>query len=186
MNRRTLIGWLLSTLAALPFGSLRLRGQAAQLSSDAAAALGALVEAVLPSSDRDAASRLDDFQEWLSDYRSGADMGFGYGILRRRVTPTIDVAVYERQLLELMRAAADEGMTLESMPVAGRLEIVEASLHQRGVEAMPSRPDGRHVVSDFMSFYYFSSDAHDLAYEARIRKNACRALRGMGDRPAPL
>lgn len=186
MKRRTVIGWLLSALATLPFGSLRLRGQSAQLSSDAAAALGELASAVLPSSDREADSRLDDFQAWLSDYRSGADMGFGYGILRHRVTPTIDVTLYERQLLELMRAATDRGTTLASMPVAGRLEIVEASMRQYGIEAMPSRPDGRHVVSDFMSHYYFSSDAHDLAYQARIGRNVCRGLTGMGDRPAPL
>ena len=52
--------------------------------------------------------------------------------------------------------------------------------------APAGRPDGGHVATDLMAFYFNSIDANDLAYRARIGRDTCRGLEGSENRPAPL
>jgi hypothetical protein len=51
---------------------------------------------------------------------------------------------------------------------------------------LPQSPNGAHIAADLLSFYFTSSDANDLCYQARIARDACRGLDGSDRPPAPL
>lgn len=183
MNRRSILQLLATAAAALPWRGVLAQGGA--LGDQAEATLRAVAPAVLPSAlgARGADAVVDDFLRWLRGYKSGADMGFGYGIVRKRVTPTITPAAYRQQLEAL---AGTAGSSFAALPVPERRRAIAAALEKAGVRDFPSRPDGTHVVSDFMSFYFTGSAANDLCHQAEIGRDKCRTLAGSSSRPAAL
>ena len=185
MNRRTLLRLLGAASAALPFRPSLAQTHAAPLSPDAVVTLRAVAGAVLPSAlDAGGADLVvESFLTWLRGYRSGADMGFGYGVVRHRVTPTIVPATYTEQLTALDRGA-DGGFA--RLAVEARRTVLRSALDAAGVTDLPSAPTGAHVVADFMSHYYHGADANDLCYQARIGRDRCRTLAGSSRRPDPL
>ena len=153
-------------MAALGLG----RAQAA-FPGEHAEHLRALARVVLPS-EVDAAATAAKFAEWVRGYRAGAEMDHGYGFTRLRSKPTLAVANYARQLA-----------ALGAQPTAAQ---VTAALEEAKITDIPRTPDGRHVASDLMAFYFRSSEANDLCYRARIGRDECRGLPGSEDAPKEL
>jgi hypothetical protein len=162
MRRRTVLGWF----AALGTG----RAQPA-FPGDHVEHLRALARVVLPS-DVDAPAVAAKFAEWVRGYRAGAEMDHGYGFTRLRTKPALAVANYTRQLA-----------ALGPQPTA---DAVAAALKEAKVIDLPRTPDGRHVASDLMAFYFRSSDANDLCYRAAIGRDLCRGLSGSENAPKEL
>ncbi|SPE32602.1 conserved exported hypothetical protein [Candidatus Sulfopaludibacter sp. SbA3] len=162
MNRRTLLRWL----ATIPIFS---RWAWAQSTED----LRALAAIVLPAElGVDGIRRVADaFAVWVRDYRPGAGMDHGYGFTRLRTKPPSPAATYLKQLQELR---------------GGGRDAVLAAMEAGKITAMPMTPDGRHVASDLMAFYFRSSEANDLCYRAAIGRDQCRGLAGSDQPPAPL
>jgi hypothetical protein len=187
MYRRSLLQLIGASVAALPWRGSLAQAQAAPLGEAAARTLRAVAPAVLPLElgtagvDRE----VDRFLEWLRGYKSGAEMGFGYGMLRKRVTPTITPETY-RQQLESIEQGAPAGSSFGALPIQERQRVITAALERAGVKDFPSSPDGTHVISDFMSFYFTSTEANDLCYRAAIGRERCRTLAGSSTRPAPI
>jgi hypothetical protein len=188
IDRRTLLCWLISGAAAWPLRGVRLHAQAAALSDVSLATLRALAPAVLPS-ELGAAGHdkvVGEFVQWVASYRSGAERNWGYGHPRRTVTPVIGAATYDAQLSALdARARAGAG-ALSTLPLDVRQSMAAAALDAAEIRALPGSPDGRHVLADFMSFFYNSGAATDLVYRARIAPTTCRGLAGAGTRPATV
>lgn len=167
MRRRTLLSWLTSIWP--------LRAWAQAPPADTLRALGAVV---LPSElgaegiDRTASA----FTRWVQDYRPGAEMDHGYGFTRLRFKPPSPAAAYARQLdaLRPVLLGSDE---------AAKRAAVEAALQQANVTALPQSPDGKHVASDLMAFYFRSAEANDLCYRAHIGRYQCRGLAGSEKEP---
>jgi hypothetical protein len=72
------------------------------------------------------------------------------------------------------------------LPLEVRRAILDTAFKQAGIQNLPSRPDGKHVIADLMSHYFRSSAANDLCYNARIGRNTYRAIRISTARPQPL
>lgn len=76
---------------------------------------------------------------------------------------------------------------LEAIRLNGDVEsnrtAVEAALEQAKVTALPPTPDGKHVASDLMAFYFRSSAGNDLCYRAHIGRDECRGLAGSEREP---
>ena len=181
MTRRFLVRWALSLLAVAPFARVRLFAQVRSLDEVDRGALRTLAKVTLPSAlGADGAEDVaESFLRWIAGYRAGAEMSPGYGVPRLRRTPDLDISTYRPQLQSLR-----EGMDSEdSAAVKAR---IRDSLEAAGIEALPSRPDGRHVIADLLSYYLGSSEARDLCYQAEIRRHTCPGLAGMDERPAPL
>jgi hypothetical protein len=106
------------------------------------------------------------FERWVRDYRPGAEMDHGYGFTRLRSKPQSPATVYVEQL----RALGPSG-------------DVAAALEQAKVTSLPQTPDGKHVASDLMAFYFRSSEANDLCYRAHIGRDECRGLAGSDKEP---
>ena len=168
--RRTLLRWL---GAITP---LRAWAQTAAFPGDQARTLRWLAAVVLPS--ELGAAGLENaaaqFERWVREYRPGAEMDHGYGFTRLRSKPPSPAPAYLRQLGELRLTG-----NTESDHAA-----VEAALEQAKVTALPQTPDGRHVASDLMAFYFRSSAGNDLCYHAHIGRDECRGLPG-SDREPP-
>ena len=185
MERRAFLCWLLSGAAALPHRGIRLHAQAAAFPQDALTTLRAVAAVVLPSALGDAGHDkvVNDFVQWLAAYRSGAERSWGYGSPRKSGTATIDAARYASQLGELDARARTRGGTFAALPAASRRELVSELLSQSETRDLPSAPNGRHVVPDFMALFFTSGPAYDLAYGARIARGTCRGLQGSAARP---
>jgi hypothetical protein len=185
MKRRTLLQYFLSGLAALP---ARLRAQSATLSPASELNLRALADVVLPQEigeqGRDAAVRA--FLTWARDYRADVATDSGYGFPRLRRTPPSPTARYAAQLDALDRQARARNHSFTDLPRDERRVLVEAAIAEAKVERLPSRPDGGHVASDLMGFYFNSIEANDVAYRAKIGRDMCRGLAGSENKPAPL
>lgn len=184
MKRRTLLQVFLTLVAALP-DRVRLFGQSTLTANDEAR-IRAIADVVLPSEIGvdGRAEAVTGFLRWLREYRAGADMDHGYGFPRLRRTPPSPAARYSAQLDELDRPAGAGGFA--SLTRDDRRASLEAAIAAAKIDRLPGRPDGSHVATDLMSYYFNSNEAHDLAYRAAIGRDSCRALEGSENRPAPL
>jgi hypothetical protein len=186
MQRRTLLQFLLSGISVLG-ARVGLHGQAAALADVDVERLQTLARVVLPQEiGQTGHSRVvTSFVGWLRDYRPEAETDHGYGFPRLRRTPANPSAHYRAQL-DALDVAAGRGRTFASLSLDEQRTIVEAAVLAAKVERLPSRPDGGHVATDLMGFFFDSAEANDLCYRAQIGRDACRGLSDSDDRPAPL
>jgi hypothetical protein len=181
MQRRTLLQLVLALVTALP-AKVRLFAQSApSLSAGDEARIRAIGEVVLPAEiGPDGRTKaIDGFLSWLKDYRAGVDTDHGYGFTRLRRTAASPAAKYPAQLAAL-------GADFLGVSTDARRRRIEEAIIAAKVERLPWRPDGGHIASDVMSFYFNSIEANDLAYRAAIGRDTCRGLAGSENRPAPL
>ena len=174
MRRRSLLQKLSSLLATLPVLRRLALGKASEFSPDQRRVLIELASIVLPSDvgKSGVAAVVAKFEQYVREYRAGADTDHGYGFTHVSSKPPSPIEVYAEQLSSfptpLMRAAVTEQL--------GRMRVRE----------LPRVPEGRSVIADLMSFYFRSSEANDLCYAAYIGRDDCRGLAGCEARPAPL
>ncbi len=187
MKRRTLLHVLLSGFAALG-ARIGLRAQAGLPQGIDGSTLRALGDVVLPGElgPEGRARVIAGFLTWLDDYRANADTDYGYGFPRLRRTPPSPAARYPPQLEALEEAARRRGAGFAESSPDVRRAIVESAIAAAQVDRLPRRPDGGHVATDLMGYFFASVDATDLCYRARIGRDTCRGLAGSGERPAPL
>lgn len=181
MLRRTVLRWIATATGTLPFPACRSWAQTATFPGPHRSTLRELAAIALPS-ELGAAGRdrvVEKFEQWVRDYRPGADMDHGYGFTRIRSKPPSPAPAYLAQLQALHESLADADSP-------SRRKAVEAALEQAGIKDLPRMPDGRHVIADLMSFYFQGSEANDLCYRAAIRRYSCRGLDGSDNPPPPL
>jgi hypothetical protein len=182
MRRRTLIQSALALVASLPFRGVRIWAQAAAFPGAREDTLNELAATVLPSSlgrtKTDAIAA--QFIQWVREYRSGAAMSPGYGAPRIRYKGPSPVPDYQTQLTQLAAGA------MASKDVAVRRRQLTEYLKKENIADLAAVPEGKNVVVDLMSLYFYSSPAHDLAYEAAVGKDTCRTLKNSESAPAPL
>jgi len=188
MRRRTLLQALASTLPALPLTRVRLAAQVRQLTPEAIAVLRDVAATVLPASigGDGVALVTDRFVAWTRDYEEGVALAHGYGHPRVEKSGPSPVPDYVAQLAAIDAAARARGGTFGALPAETRRAVLDEALKTAGVNALPGRPQGRHVVADLMAFYFRSSEANDLAYRARIGRQTCRTVALTTRQPSPI
>lgn len=174
MERRTLLQLLLGLVAALP-AKVRAFAQPSALGQTDEVRLRALADIVLPAEiGADGRARVvDNFLRWLREYRAGADTDHGYGFTRLRRTAPSPASKYPAQLAALDLDGDARG-------------AVEQAILSAKIDRLPARPDGGHIATDLMAFYFNSAEANDVAYRAAIGRDACRGLAGSQNRPPAL
>jgi hypothetical protein len=188
MNRRTVLQRLASTAAALPFVRLRLAAQARELTPEATATLREVAQTVLPASlgPVRVEAVVTKFIEWTYGYREGAALAHGYGHPRLRFAPPSPVPRYVEQLDALAGAAQSRGGRFAALDFETRRHLLDEALTAAGVDRLPQRPSGQHVVADLMASYFRSSEAADDCYRAAIGRQKCRPIAVTTKRPEPL
>jgi hypothetical protein len=174
MLRRTYLQRLSALLGLSTLPAYTASGQSQTFKEQERQTLLEISSIVLPSAlgKQGTASIVAKFEEYVRDYRPGADTDHGYGFTHVVPKPESPLATYAKQL-----AAITQPVTRAS---------IEASLQQAQVKALPRVPDGKSVISDLMAFYFRSSDANDLCYSAAIGRDQCRGLAGSDKAPLPL
>jgi hypothetical protein len=153
------------------------------------ATLESIADVVLPAEIGDAARRdaVRGFVRWIRGYREGADMEHGYGHTRVHATGPSPARRYPVQIAALEKAARARGAdTFTSLLVDARRSILEGAILDAAVERLPTRPDGGHLATDLMAFYFRSATAANVCYRARIDRDSCRGLPGSERAPAAL
>lgn len=186
LKRRTLLQWIVSGTAALPLMRVDLRAD--ELNAGHVFVLRDVATSVLPSAlgakGQDAA--VDAFLRWIRDYKEGVPLSHGYGEPRLVRSGPSPAPGYGTQITALQQAASERGGRFGALPLDARRAILDAAFTAAGVQSLPARPDGKHVVADLMAHYFRSSAANDLCYNARIGRNTFRAIRVTTVRPRPL
>jgi hypothetical protein len=188
MLRRTLLQWIASCAAVLPFQRVRLLAQPRELTPDAIAMLHEISATVLPASlgaERVRATA-DRFVQWTRGYREGVALAHGYGHPRLQKTGASPVPGYVSQLAALNAEARAKGGRWSSLDVETRRALLDAALTKANVRTLPPRPMGQHIVADLMAFYFRSSEANDVCYSAMIQREVCRPIAVTIRRPEPL
>ena len=188
MQRRTLLQWLATVPAIVPFQSIRLFAQPRELTPPAIAALHEIAATVMPSTLGAARVRsvTDKFVAWTRGYREGVALAHGYGHPRLQKSGPSPVPVYLAQLTALETAAKGQGARWSALDLETRRSLLDASFVKAGVRGLPPRPSGQHVVADLMAFYFRSSEANDECYQALINREVCRPIEVTIRRPQPL
>jgi len=188
MKRRTVLQWIATLPAILPFARLRVLAQPRDLTPAAVAVLHDIAPTVLPASlgtDRVRAIT-DKFVGWTRGYREGVALTHGYGHPRLQRSGASPVPGYVAQLAALEAEARLKGARWPALDLETRRSLLDAALAKAGVRALPPRPSGQHVVADLMAFYFRSSEANDECYKALINREVCRPIAITTKKPAPL
>jgi hypothetical protein len=196
MKRRTLLQRAAAVMAMLPLDRIRIFAQPRELTPEAVATLHEVAATVLPASIGAAKIRdvADQFVAWTRGYREGVALAHGYGHPRLVKCGATPAPVYIRQLAALDAEAVRHGSgqarargaAWAALDPEARRTILDQALAQAGVRALPPRPMGQHVVADLMAFYFRSSEANDLAYNALINREICRPIAITTRKPEPL
>jgi len=191
MKRRTLLQWLggvAGAVATVPLRTMRVFAQPRELTHESVATLYEIAATVLPASLGAARVRAiaDKFVAWTRGYREGVALAHGYGHPRLVKSGASPVPGYVRQLAALAAAARAKGKPWPALDPEARRAILDAALAEAGVRSLPPRPMGQHVVADLMAFYFRSSEANDLAYNALINREVCRPIAITTRKPEPL
>jgi hypothetical protein len=188
MRRRTLINLALRATTLAPFYNLRLAAAVREFPPESLASLRRVARVVLPSElgARGADDQVERLARWVREYREGAELDHGYGRPRIRFAPASPVETYVKQIEALDAAARAQGGPFERLSRDAQRAIIDASLEAAGVDALPPRPAGRHVVADLMAVYFRSTEANDAAYRAHIGRDTCRPITFIVNRPRSL
>jgi hypothetical protein len=188
VNRRSLIKLALTGTALSPFVRLGLSAAVQEFGVESVTILRRVARIVLPGEIgvRGADEQVERFAKWVREYRAGAELEHGYGRPRIRYAPPSPVEIYAAQLREIDTVARAKGQPLDTLDRETQRAILDASFKAAGVEDLPARPMGRHVVADLMAHYFRSSEANDLAYRALIGQQNCRPITLVVERPRPL
>lgn len=192
MKRRALLQWMVSGAVTLPVWRADLSAvalaQADVLSTGQVFVLRDVATTVLPSviGAKGHDEAVDNFLRWLQDYREGVPLSHGYGEPRLVRSGPSPASGYGTQIAALQQAATERAGRFGALPLEVRRAILDTAFKQAGIQNLPSRPDGKHVIADLMAHYFRSSAANDLCYNARIGRNTYRAIRISTARPQPL
>lgn len=192
MKRRALLQWLASGAVTLPVWRADLSAvalaQADLLSTSQVFVLRDVATTVLPSviGAKGQDEAVDNFLRWLRDYQEGVPLSHGYGEPRLVRSGPSPAPGYGTQIAALQQAATERGGRFGALPLEVRRAILDTAFKQAGIQNLPSRPDGKHIITDLMAHYFRSSAANDLCYNARIGRHTFRAIRVTTVRPQPL
>ena len=186
VSRRSAMKAIGTTVAAIGVSpQTAAQSNTPSISTDDVATLNAIADVVLPRElgADGRRSTVTAFVRWIRGYKGGAETDHGYGVTRIRRTAASPALGYSAQLTALQSSA---GGAFQTIAVDDRRPLVEAALASARIDRLPARPNGGHVISDLMAFYFNSPAAADLCYRAAIGRHDCRGLPGSEKPPEPL
>lgn len=187
INRRGFVG---SVAASVPIAAasrhLLRSGKSAPLDD---ALIGALGHSLLPTElGSDNIDRVvDEFQQWLEQYSTDAELNHGYGTSEIDYTPGDPTSRWQDQLDGLNAEAQRRfGASFVDLDADVRRNIIRQQIADNRLDRLPRAYRARHVAVGLLAYFYASPEATDLCYKAAIGKNRCRPLRRSPDEPISL
>lgn len=187
INRRGFVG---SVAASVPIAAasrhLLRSGKSAPLDD---ALIGALGHSLLPTElGSDNIDRVvDEFQQWLEQYSTDAELNHGYGTSEIDYTPGDPTSRWQDQLDGLNAEAQRRfGASFVDLDADVRRGIIRQQIADDRLDRLPRAYRARHVAVGLLAYFYATPEATDLCYKAAIGKNKCRPLRRSPDEPISL
>lgn len=187
INRRGFVG---SVAASVPIAAasrhLLRSGKSAPLDD---ALIGALGHSLLPTElGSDNIDRVvDEFQQWLEQYSTDAELNHGYGTSEIDYTPGDPTSRWQDQLDGLNAEAQRRfGASFVDLDADVRRGIIRQQIADDRLDRLPRAYRARHVAVGLLAYFYASPEGTDLCYKAAIGKNKCRPLRRSPDEPISL
>jgi hypothetical protein len=177
IRRRQFLGWMAGFIPAVAIVRGAHRLSIAELNA-APETLDALGLAILPKELGEAQILrvVAAFRAWLDGYRENAELLHAYGASRLTCSGPTPATRWIAQLDQL-------GKSFASLSIGERQAIVRSALGGERNVSLGSPERANHVAIGLLSFFYASSAATDLCYEAAIGKNTCRPLARSPERP---
>lgn len=187
INRRGFVG---SVAASVPIAAasrhLLRSGKSAPLDD---ALMGALGHSLLPTElGSDNIDRVvDEFQQWLEQYSTDAELNHGYGTSEIDYTPGDPTSRWQEQLDGLNAEAQRRfGASFVDLDADVRRGIIRQQIADDRLDRLPRAYRARHIAVGLLAYFYATPEATDLCYKAAIGKNKCRPLRRSPDEPISL
>ncbi len=151
----------------------------------------AVAEAVLPEEigPGGVQDALRDFARWLDGFRPVAVLPHPYLSSDRVRYGSADPAPMWNSQLEALDLLArhQHRRGFSELPVAERREILATELDRHAPEAsLPAPATADHVAVGLLAWFASRPATTDLAYRARIGRQACRTLASGVERPSTL
>jgi len=154
------------------------------------AVLAALAPIVLPRAalGEDGVIRVvADFLTWLDGFEPVSERDHPYDGGDILYGPPDPAPLWKSQL-EALNLEADKryDTTFAELGESRRQEILERQLPEHIPEDMPYAGAATHVAIGLLAWFYATSEANDLALDAKVGRETCRGLASGVDRPEPL
>lgn len=156
----------------------------------AKATLGALGRIVLPQKalgDAGVTRVIDEFLTWLDGFEPVAERDHLYDSADILYGPPHPAPLWGAQLEALtIEAGKRFGAPYTEISEARQREILERQLPEHLPENMPYAGAATHVAIGLLAWFYATTEANDLALQAKIGRYTCRGLESGPDKPARL
>jgi len=185
------------TGAAAVGGSLGLTGCARAEESPARSSLDqalllAVADAALPVGALGAEGTeraVVDFIAWIDAFEPVAELDHPYLTDELRYGPAHPGPRWQADLEALdIEAQRRLGVPFRELDRQGRVDLLTRAIGDEGPDdgRFPSPARARHVTVGLMAWFYSTSAANDLGYEARIGRHDCRGIASLPKAPSPL
>jgi hypothetical protein len=162
-------------------------GSESALPEQTLAAVGRLV---LPSTELGEAGIdrvLEGFQNWLDEFEPVAELPHAY-IWTDEILygPAHPGPLFRAQLEALeIEAEKDKGASFTELSAAEQEAILRRQLPRDLPAGLPDAGRAPHVALGILAYFYDTSEANDLCYQAAIESQTCRGLESSSSEPAP-
>jgi hypothetical protein len=124
------------------------------------------------------------FRRWMNDYREHAELLHAYGASRLSFAGPTPATRWMSQLDTLDASARSSlGKSFVAATIEERRTLVRAALAAERNPSRGSTERANHVANALLAYFFSSSAATDLCYEASIGRNTCRPLARSPERP---
>lgn len=152
--------------------------------------LAAVGRLVLPSTELGEAGVdrvLQGFQKWLDELQPVAELAHVYIYTDEiQYGPAHPGPLFRAQLeaLELL-ADQDKGASFTELSREEQEEILRRQLPRDLPAGLPDAARAPHVAVGLLAYFYDTSEANDLCYQAAIESQTCRGLESSSSEPEP-
>ncbi|HEX9700766.1 MAG TPA: twin-arginine translocation signal domain-containing protein [Acidobacteriota bacterium] len=129
------------------------------------------------------------FEAWIAGFAPVAEQPHGYlnrGLAEIRYGPPHPGPRWAAQIEALeLEANRRHRARFAELSVEIRRALIQGQLERDELDRLPGPAQARHVALGLMAFFYDSSEATDLCYQASIGQFRCRGLSTLGREPRP-
>ncbi len=164
------------------------RQPSAELDRDTLTALSHLVLPKNTLGEEGITRTLNDFLRWLSQFEPVAELNHSYLSTDEITYGGPDPAPQWSAQLQALEIEASKSYSKRFSDIGAEKQrvILDHQLPNTATLDLPYTGDAPHIAIGLLSFFYSTSEANDLAYDAAIERHTCRGLDSAPNKPTPL
>ncbi len=130
---------------------------------------------------------MEDFQRWVEAFQPAAELDHGYLTEQIRYGPPHPGPRWQAQLEALdLEARRRHDVSFAEVALDVRRAWIERELRAEEGGGLPDPARADHVALGLLAWFFRTSLANDLCYEARIGRQTCRGIDSLPEEPGRL